>query len=93
MSAHTQVTANEFDVIVIGSGAGGLSAAVTAKKLGLSVLVLEKEPYFGGTTARSGGVLWIPLNPLSRALGIQDSLDAAKTYLLQEAGSHFDEAR
>ncbi len=83
----------EFDVIVIGSGAGGLSAAVTAKKLGLSVLVLEKEPFIGGTTARSGGVLWIPGNPHSRALGLQDSHDAARTYLRHELGAHFDAAR
>src|SRR5690349_8623330 len=51
------------DLLVIGSGAGGLSAAVTAAWLGLDVLVLEKEKEFGGTTAWSGGWLWIPRNP------------------------------
>jgi succinate dehydrogenase/fumarate reductase flavoprotein subunit len=93
MNRPQQESTTEFDVIVIGSGAGGLSAAVTARKLGLSVLVLEKEPYFGGTTARSGGVLWIPCNPLSRASGIQDSVEAARTYLQHETGPHFDAER
>ena len=50
------------DVLVIGSGAGGLSTAVTARKHGLDVVVVEKAPVFGGTTAFSGGVLWIPGN-------------------------------
>jgi succinate dehydrogenase/fumarate reductase flavoprotein subunit len=82
-----------YDVIVVGSGAGGLAAAVTAKKLGLETLVIEKEPYYGGTTARSGGVLWIPCNPLSRELGIEDSLEAARTYIQHEAGNFFDAER
>ncbi len=82
-----------YDVVVAGSGAGALSAAVTAAKAGLRVLVLEKEPLFGGTTARSGGVLWIPCNPASRALGIEDSPEAVRTYLRHEAGAHYDPQR
>lgn len=81
------------DALVVGSGAGGLSAAVTARAFGLDVLVVEKEPYFGGTTARSGGWLWIPCSPHARAAGIEDSPDAARTYLQHEAGNHFDAAR
>ena len=81
------------DVLVIGSGAGGLSAAVTAAHRGLSVLVVEKEPVFGGTTARSGGWLWIPCNGPSAREGIQDSVESARTYLQHEAGNHFDPAR
>ena len=46
----------ECDVVVVGSGAAGLSCAITAKKRGLDVVVIEKEPVFGGTTALSGGV-------------------------------------
>ncbi|WP_439519780.1 FAD-dependent oxidoreductase [Hydrogenophaga sp.] len=84
---------DQYDVVVAGSGAGALAAAVTAAKAGLSVLVLEKEPLFGGTTARSGGVLWIPGNPMSKALGIDDPLDAVRTYLRHETGAHFDEKR
>lgn len=81
------------DVLVVGSGAGGLSAAVTAAHRGLNVLVVEKEAVFGGTTARSGGWLWIPCNGPSAREGIQDSLEAARTYLQHEAGNHFDPAR
>ncbi|MBN9409886.1 MAG: FAD-dependent oxidoreductase [Burkholderiales bacterium] len=82
-----------YDVVVAGSGAGALAAAVTAAHHGLSVLVLEKEPLFGGTTARSGGVMWVPCNPKSRALGIDDTLEAARTYMAHEAGAHFDAER
>jgi succinate dehydrogenase/fumarate reductase flavoprotein subunit len=61
------------DVLVVGSGAGGLSTAITAKKGGLDVLIIEKDKFFGGTTAYSGGVLWIPGNPHARRAGIDDS--------------------
>jgi succinate dehydrogenase/fumarate reductase flavoprotein subunit len=44
-----------YDVVVVGSGAAGLTAALTTRKLGLSVLIVEKESLFGGTSARSGG--------------------------------------
>jgi len=81
------------DVLVIGSGAGGLATAVTAAKLGLSVLVVEKEAVYGGTTARSGGWLWIPCNGPSAREGMTDSVEAARTYLQHETGNHFDAAR
>ncbi|MFZ2103221.1 MAG: FAD-dependent oxidoreductase, partial [Oricola sp.] len=77
------------DVIVVGSGAGGLSTAITAAKYGLDVIVIEKEPVFGGTTAFSGGVLWIPGNRHARASGIADSREDAVTYMKAETGNHF----
>jgi succinate dehydrogenase/fumarate reductase flavoprotein subunit len=83
----------ECDALVVGSGCAGLSAAVTAGHSGLNVLVVEKEPRFGGTTARSGGWLWIPVTSLARDWGIVESPDQARTYLRHEAGNSFDAAR
>ncbi|MCL6607864.1 MAG: FAD-dependent oxidoreductase [Geminicoccaceae bacterium] len=81
------------DLLVAGSGAGGMAAALTARLAGLDVLVVEKEPLVGGTTARSGGWLWIPCSPHARRAGIADSKEAARRYLQHEAGNHFDAAR
>src|SRR4051795_13331926 len=83
----------ECDALVVGSGCAGLSAAVTAGHHGLNVLIVEKEPRFGGTTARSGGWLWIPGTSLARAWGITESPDEARSYLQHEAGNNFDAAR
>jgi succinate dehydrogenase/fumarate reductase flavoprotein subunit len=83
----------ECDALVVGSGCSGLSAAVTAAYHGLKVLVVEKEPRFGGTTARSGGWLWIPGTSLAKAWGIAESPDQARAYLRHEAGNSFDAAR
>ncbi|MBN9011457.1 MAG: FAD-dependent oxidoreductase [Rhizobiales bacterium] len=83
----------DCDVLVVGSGAAGMSAAVTAAHRGLKVLIVEKEQRFGGTTARSGGWLWIPGTSLARAWGINEAPDAARTYLRHEAGNNFDAAR
>ncbi len=82
----------DCDLLVIGSGAGGLSTAVTARKHGLDVLVVEKDSVFGGTTAFSGGVLWIPGNPVSRRANQKDTRDAARAYLAAETGSALDAA-
>ena len=82
----------EFDVIVVGSGAAGLATAITAKKRGLDVVVLEKEPVFGGTTALSGGVLWIPLGPHGRQQNPADTREAVRRYMMEETGAYYDEA-
>eukprot|EP01041_Mallomonas_annulata_P027653 gene27653-49317_t len=81
------------DLLVVGSGAGGLSAAVTAAHLGLKVIVAEKEPQFGGTTAWSGGWMWIPGNPLAQAAGISEDPARPLAYLRHELGAQFDLAR
>src|SRR5260370_28389458 len=83
----------ECDVLVIGSGASGMSAAGTAAAHNLKVLVIEKEPKSGGTTARSGGWLWIPGTSLAKAWGINEDPNLAKTYLRHEAGNSFDAER
>lgn len=75
------------DVLVVGSGASGLATAVTAAQLGLDVLLVEKEPQFGGTSAWSGGWLWIPRNPLAIAEGIVEDLEQARIYLRHELRS------
>jgi len=77
----------ERDVIVIGSGAGGMAAAFVAANEGLDALVIEKEPVYGGSTAVSGGAIWIPNNSQMPALGIDDSTEAALEYLEHTAGN------
>ncbi len=72
---------NEYDVIVVGSGGGALLGAIRAHDLGLKVLVIEKSDKYGGTTATSGGVLWVPLNDQ-----IDDDYDSAYTYLKAAVG-------
>lgn len=75
--------ANEVsvDVLVVGSGAGGMTAAITAHDRGLDTLLIEKAELFGGTSAMSGGVIWIPDNHLMKAAGIPDSAAEALDYL------------
>lgn len=82
-----------FDVVVVGTGAGGMAAAVAARKMGLSVVLLEKDALYGGTTARSGGVLWVPNNPISTFKPEPDTLEAARTYLRHECGAFYDDER
>lgn len=87
------MASHECDVLVVGTGAGGFSAAVTSAARGLDVLMVEKDRFYGGTTARSGGWLWIPNSPVARRAGVSDSIAAARTYLQHETGNHFDAAR
>ena len=77
-------------MLVIGSGAGGLSTAITAKKHGLDVVVIEKAPVFGGTTAFSGGVLWIPGNGRAEQ-DPRESRARAREYLQAETGNFFQD--
>ena len=83
----------ECDLLVVGSGAAGLSAAVTAAARGLTVIVVEKDPVIGGASAWSGGWMWVPRNPVSRAEGIVEDAELPRTFLRHELGSHFDAAR
>ncbi|EFI62518.1 FAD-dependent oxidoreductase [Comamonas thiooxydans] len=80
------------DLVVVGSGAAGLATAITARKRGLDVIVLEKEPVFGGTTALSGGVLWVPLNKYGRQQNPADTVERVREYMMSETGSNYDAA-
>ena len=80
----------EYDVVIVGSGAAGLSAALRAGHLGAKVLVIEKAPIIGGTTAMSGGCIWVPNHHHQARLGVQDSADDAMNYIraVSPAGWH-----
>lgn len=74
------------DVIVVGSGGAGLTAATVAARLGLQVLLVEKTGYFGGTTAWSGGGVWVPGNSLAPQVGIVDEPGSARRYVHEVVG-------
>jgi len=83
----------EVDLIAIGSGIGGLSAAITAHDAGLKTVVLERSDQVGGVTALSQGQVWISGNHLASELGIEDSSDSGFRYLQRLAmGYGEDEA-
>lgn len=79
-----------FDFVIVGAGGGSMCAALLLRSVGLSVLILEKTEYVGGTTARSGGVMWIPNNPFMKRDGIEDSHEQAIAYLDDVVGDHDD---
>src|SRR5258706_14231205 len=81
------------DLLVIGSGAAGLAAAVTAAWHGLKVILVEKDPVFGGATAWSGGWMWAPGNPLAKRAGIHEDPQQPRTYLKNELGDRYDASR
>ena len=75
------MTQQEYDVIVVGSGGAGLVAALTAAHQGLSTIVIEKAAHYGGSTARSGGGVYLPNNEILERDGVKDTPEAARTYL------------
>jgi succinate dehydrogenase/fumarate reductase flavoprotein subunit len=77
------------DVLVVGAGAAGLTAAVVAGIHRQSVLIVEKDAVFGGSTAYSGGWLWVPLSPAARRAKVSDSTDDARDYIRERAGEYF----
>jgi len=83
----------EVDWLVAGAGAAGMTAAIVAHALGGTVLLVEKEPVYGGTTAKSGGVAWIPGNHRQAEAGISDSADEGYTYLKALIGDTVPDAR
>ncbi|MCW8193191.1 FAD-binding protein [Proteobacteria bacterium 005FR1] len=83
----------EFDLVVVGSGAGAMTAAITAADHGLRVLMVEKTNRYGGTSAISGGGIWVPNNHYFKAKGGNDSEEKGWTYLKASVGDDVDEAR
>jgi len=81
------------DVLVVGSGGGGMTAALTADASGLETLVIEKSCYFGGSTALSGGGIWVPGAPAQRREGYAPSPDGVVEYLRQITGGLVSDAR
>lgn len=80
----------QVDFVVVGSGGGSMCAALLMRSEGKKVLILEKEDLVGGTTARSGGVMWIPNNPFMKRDGVPDSYEQALAYLDSVVGDHAD---
>ncbi len=70
-----------YDWVVVGSGAGSMSSALVMRQTGKSVVIVEKTAFVGGTTAKSGGVMWVPNNRFMREAGVADSAEAGITYL------------
>ncbi len=77
-----------FDLVVIGAGGAGLSAAVYAGIAGARVLVVESTAHVGGTTAWSAGTTWIPGTELAAQVNRDDTLEAAARFLDHAVGSH-----
>ena len=83
----------EYDVLVVGSGAGALTAAVLATRAGLSTLVLEKTPLVGGTSAYSGAACWLPGSEVQQRAGVPDSTESARLYLTALLGDQEEDRR
>lgn len=81
------------DVVIVGSGGGGMTAALTAQASGLDALVIEKSSHFGGSTALSGGGIWVPGAPAQRREGYVPSPEAVVDYLKQITEGLVSEAR
>jgi 3-oxosteroid 1-dehydrogenase len=83
----------ETGLLVVGSGAGAMTAAFVAKREGLDALVVEKTEFYGGSSSLSGGGLWVPNNPLMAEAGLCDSLEKARAYLDATVGDRVPAAR
>ena len=87
---HSHLPTETFDVIIVGSGAGGLSAAVTAAYHGQSVCVVEKSDVLGGATSWSGGWAWTPGTHYAKQDGVNESKEDFHTYLAQVLGDRYE---
>lgn len=83
----------EFDVIVVGSGAGAMAGAYSAAKRGLKTVVVEKTKLLGGASAYAGASCWLPASQVQERFSVEDSSEEAKTYLTSLLGDHEVERR
>lgn len=90
MTRNDPVLKDVYDLIVVGSGAAGMAAAIAARLAGLDVAIIEKSTHFGGSTAVSGGAIWIPDNPKMRAGGMSDDRQEAFRYIEAETGNRLN---
>src|SRR3954464_5207060 len=93
MSPENRKRNLETDLVVIGAGAAGMTAALVGALEGLKVIICEKSGMVGGTTATSAGTVWIPGSRQSEAAGVPDSIEAAKTYLAAILGEDAGDPR
>ena len=95
MSTGTVTTSwdHTVDLLIVGSGAGAMTAALTAYDRGASPLLIEKSDQYGGSSAMSGGGLWVPNNHLMGAAGIKDTPEDAWTYMKGTVGNAVSEDR
>lgn len=85
--------AEAFDVVIVGSGGAGMLAGIDAAEHGLSAVVIEKAPYFGGSTSMSGGIVWAPNNSVLRESGLPDTFERVSAYLAATVGDDVSKAR
>lgn len=93
MTQHPSGSDDTVDLVVVGSGAAGMAAAITAARNGLTAVIVEKSQYWGGSSARSGGGVWIPGNSVLRRQAPADDIEAARTYLTSIVGEDADADR
>jgi 3-oxosteroid 1-dehydrogenase len=93
MTTEPDAMTATFDVVVVGSGAGGMTAALTAAAAGRSAVILEKGAHYGGSTALSGGGIWAPNNPTLLRRGLGDDPEDVRRYLHAVVGDRVPPAR
>lgn len=91
MTAQDSTFDREFDVVVVGSGVAALFGAAAAASRRLTTCVIEKTDRFGGTSAYSGGAVWLPGNPVLARDGLEDSVELGRTYFRSVVGDRTDE--
>ena len=84
---------NNYDVIILGAGASGMTAALAVHENGLSVGLFEKQDIVGGTAGVSGGIIWAPMNSHMKEKGIEDNRSMAIDYFMSLSNGEIDSTR